>query len=364
MSLLPDIDFPTMIEQIEYEAIVERKLSRVKEILLTQDIEYVPSEADDLMTMIQMDAYEEMLLRTALNEKIKQNFLSFATGSNLDHIGMTRYGTTRLEGTRPKARFGFTLSLTQDSDVLLPKGMLLGSGEHTAVLISSVTIPAGSESAEGMAELEQYVEASAVKTEDILTPIPWAVAATQITAYEGGATKEDDDRYRDRIWLGRERKTTAGSVNAYTYYTLTADVRVEDVGIGSSTPGVVDVAVLGRDGATPQDLIDAVSSYLSADEIRPLTDNVVVVSATVQQVAISATLYAKSTELVNVSDIEKRFAKYSYKMGVGISIAKIYDLLQDENIVDVTLNSPLTSIEGSWDKALDITLSLQIKAVS
>jgi len=45
------LPFPNIIEEIDYEAIVARKLARVKEILANKGIEYIESEADDLMTL-------------------------------------------------------------------------------------------------------------------------------------------------------------------------------------------------------------------------------------------------------------------------------------------------------------------------
>ena len=107
---LSDLTPPTIIKELDYEAIVERKLNRVKEILASKGIEYIPSEADDLMTLIEADAYEEMLLVANTNERIRQQFLAFATASNLDHIGVTRFGVERLPGIKPRAQIKFTLS--------------------------------------------------------------------------------------------------------------------------------------------------------------------------------------------------------------------------------------------------------------
>jgi len=356
MLSLSSLPFPDMVESIEYEEIVTRKLSKVKEILQKKGIEYIESEADDLMTLIEMDAYEEMLLRINLNERIKQNFLAYATGSNLDHIGVTRFGVSRLEGKEPEALYEFTLSLAQDSDVILPKGMLLGDSQNIAELIDSAVIKKGETKTTAKARLKEFVKEKDIKLETILTPIPWVVEAKQLTAFINGANKEDDKRYRERIWLSRDRKTTAGSKNMYIFYTKSADVRVVDANVRNGGLGVVEICYFAD-----EDITQIVKEYLSSEEIRPLTDKVVVQKATVKKILIEATLLAKDIEFVDTKEIKKRFERYERRFGVFLSIAKIYDLLADENIVDVELREPLSSIKTEFNEVLSFEFSLGVR---
>ena len=363
MSLLK-LPMPEVVERVAYEDIVARKVARVKEILAQKGIEYVPNEADDLMTLIELDAYEEMLLRTQLNERIKQQFLAYATGSNLDHIGTTRFGIPRLEGKKPTATVRFSLSATRSSDTVIPHGLLLGDGEHTATLKESVIIRAGEISGEGIVELELFARESDVRCETILTPLPWVMEAKQLTPFENGADAEDDERYRERIWLGRERKSTAGSRQMYAYYAKSADVRVSEVAVRNGGAGIVEVAVLGENFSTPSDVVDAVEAALNVEEVRPLTDTVVVRAATVKDVSIVATLYAKRIEAVDTEAVKQRFAPFAGKLGAKPTIAKVYDLLQDDNIVDVALASPAQSVVCAWDEAIRFGFSLSVEAAA
>ena len=363
MSLLK-LPMPEMVERIAYEDIVARKVARVQEILAQKGIAYIPSEADDLMTLIELDAYEEMLLRTQLNERIKQQFLAYATGENLDHIGATRFGIERLQGKKPTAAVRFMLSATRSSDTVIPHGLLLGDGEHTATLQESVVIRAGDTSGEGIVELDLFVRQSDARCETILTPLPWVMEAKQLTPFDGGADAEDDERYLERIWLGRERKSTAGSRQTYIYYAKSADVRVAEAAVRNGGAGVVEVAVLGEDFATPPDLVAAVEAGLNAEEIRPLTDTVVVRAATVKDASIVATLYAKRIEAVDTEAIKGRFAPFAGKLGETLTIAKIYDLLQDDNIVDVALVSPTQTVACAWDEAMRFRFTLSVEAAA
>jgi len=358
-TLLRDLPFPAIVEEIDYEVIVERKKEAVIALLEQKGITYVPSEADDVMTLIEMDSYEEMLLRTQINERIKQMFLAYATGSNLDHIGTTRFGVARLEGTMPKAEVKFELPLVRNSDIVIPHGLLLGDGESVAVLDESIIIRAGETQGVGTVTLQAFVKESDVQTTIVLTPLPWVVNVAMLSVFAGGADAEDDERYRDRIWLSRDRRTTAGSTNMYTFYAKSADVRVEEVAVLNGGAGVVQVFVLGEAMQTPDDLVESVDAYLSKDEIRPLTDTVIVAAAAIKNIVIDATLYANQTDLVDIEAIKARFAQYVGKFGTRLSIAKIYDLLGDSNIVDVALTEPTESVVCA--DAEDIAFVLRIE---
>ena len=356
---LSDLTPPTIIKELDYEAIVERKLNRVKEILKAKGIEYIESEADDLMTLIEADAYEEMLLIADTNERIRQQFLAFATGSNLDHIGITRFGVERLSGIKPKASVKFSLSQVQDYDVVLPANLMLGNGKDISYLVEDVVIKAGSLEGEGIIELNEEIEFKDVKTEMILTPIAWVVTAKQLTPFAGGANPEDDERYRERIWLSRERRTTAGSRLMYEFYAKSADVRVKEVNIENGGAGVVKVCY-----HADEDITDVVENYLNGDEIRPLTDKVEVEKAVVREVLIEATLIARDLSLVDLEAVKKKFEVYEEKFNIFLSVPKIYDLLTDENIVDVDLKTPLSTIKTEFNEVLKFDFNLGVSSAS
>ena len=361
--VLSKLPFPTIIEEIDFEEIVQRKLSKVKEILLNKGVEYKESEADDLMTLIEADAYEEMLLRAALNERIKQQFLAYATSSNLEHIGITRFGVDRLKGSKPKAEFEFSLSAIKDVDIVLPKGLMLGHGDITANLVEDVVIDAGSIKANGVVELDLYVESSEIKTEDILTPLPWVVKAKQLENFIGGASKEEDERYRERIWLSRERKTTAGSTMQYIFYAKSADVRVKEVEVVNGGAGVVKVYILAKDFSTDSSIKEAVESTLNKEEIRPLTDTPIVEFATIRDITIDATLKVKNLSIVDLEVVKERFTKYAGAFESFLSVPKIYDLLADENVADVELRSPTTSITLNEGEVIRFSFNLEVEAI-
>jgi len=367
MQLL-DLPAPTVLELFDFETIKQRKLERVIALMKEKGIEYVPSQSDDLMTMIETDAYEEMLLRARINNAAKSQLLAFSKGSDLDHLGTTRYGVLRLEGAKPYALFTFTLSSTLTSDVTLPQGLQLGDGKGaSATLLEDVTIIAGSMSGTGTVELQSYVESSLLKTEIILTPLPYVATATQDEIYHNGADIEDDERYRERIWLSRERKSTAGSDLTYKYFSKSADARVAEVQIVDDTAGTVKVYLLAKADPYTADqvMIDRVTAALSKEEVRPLTDSVQVSSATIVNGSIVAdiVLYDMTYE-TNVRElIQGRIDANTMIFGKSLSISKQYGLLESEQVKDVIITTP-AAINATASEVIRITtLTLNFSGV-
>lgn len=357
MQLL-DLLAPEVIEVFDFETIKARKLARVVELMKAKGIDYVPSESDDLMTMIEADAYEEMLLRTRINNAVKAQLLAYAKDTDLDHIGTTRYGVLRLDGSKPYAEFTFSLSTALDNDVTLPKGLQLSDGKGAyGLLLESVTITAGATEVTGTVELQEYVESSTLKTEIIVTTLAFVVSAVQNENYHDGAAVEDDERYLERIWLSRESKSTAGSSLMYKYYATTADSRVQDVQVIDNNAGVVNIYLLSTTGAADQVMIDRVKAALSEESVRPLTDDVQVASATIVEKTIDAdiVLFDMSYEAEVRALIETRIVENTMIFGRSLSMAKLYGLLESGQVKDVSINAPTAAINITASQVIDVT---------
>jgi len=357
MQLL-DLPAPEVIEEFDFETIKQRKLNTFMAIAKAKGIEYVPSESDDVMTMIETDAYEEMLLRTRINNAVKAILLAFAKGRDLDHLGVTYYGVVRLEGSKPYAYFTFTLSAALTYDINLPKNMQLSDGKGAvALLLEDVFIKAGDSVGVGVCELQEYVESSTIKTEIITTPLAFVVAAKQDGTFENGADAEDDERFRERIWLSRESKSTAGSVLAYKYYAFNADSRVSDVKVITDTAGVVKVYLLSRDGDADSVMIERVDEALNVESVRPLTDDVQVNSATIINATIEANivLYDMTYEVSVRELIESRIAANTRIFGKELTLPKIYGILESEMVKDITLLDPAQTIACADNEVIDVT---------
>lgn len=87
---------PDIIETLDYEAILARK----KAEFIAKYPEYtnvINLESEPAVKLLEDGAYQELLLRERYNQEARELLLATATGTNLDHIGITYYnGEQRL----------------------------------------------------------------------------------------------------------------------------------------------------------------------------------------------------------------------------------------------------------------------------
>jgi phage-related baseplate assembly protein len=105
--------------------------------------------------------------------------------------------------------------------------------------------------------------------------------------------RESDNDLRRRYILALEAFSTAGPYGAYLFHALTAHPHVKDAGVYGPEeefvdPGHARIVVLSRTGTgvPSQQVLDAVLAQLSPKDVRPLTDYVDVVPASVTEYEI------------------------------------------------------------------------------
>jgi len=103
--------------------------------------------------------------------------------------------------------------------------------------------------------------------------------------------EEQDEALRQRCRARIQGFANAGGAAHYRYWALSASPGVQDVGVVSPMPGLVRVAVLVREGADAQAVLEAVSAQLAREDVRVLTDTVEVVDAQIKRVMVRATLW-------------------------------------------------------------------------
>ncbi|WP_375702681.1 baseplate J/gp47 family protein, partial [Bartonella sp. CL43QHWL] len=93
----PQLPLPQIIEELSVEAILEQKITRLTELFAAHHIPYNVEKTayDPVVIQLQAAAYEELLLRQRINEVARDNLLTFAHGTSLDHLG-DFHGVTRL----------------------------------------------------------------------------------------------------------------------------------------------------------------------------------------------------------------------------------------------------------------------------
>lgn len=165
---------------------------------------------------------------------------------------------------------------------------------------------------------------------------------------------ETDEAYRARIQLAPEAYATAGSLGAYIYHARSVDPAIRDVGVTSPSPGVARVVVLGSpDGqATPAALVDRVHARLNAEDVRPLTDQIVTLGAAIAAYAIRLrlTIPAGPDPAIVAASAEaslRQLAADRYRVGAGLTRSAISGAAYSPNVRAIVVLEPAADIAAS-----------------
>lgn len=169
---------------------------------------------------------------------------------------------------------------------------------------------------------------------------------------------EDDSDFRARAVLAAEGWSTAGPQGAYVFHAKSADPRVADVAVSSPAPGRVRVVVLSTaaDGVADMDLLNRVSVALNAEEVRPLTDQVEVVSAGIRAWDVTATLKIlpgpDSDSLKAAAEAAvRRYGAARRRLNKGVSTKAVIAALMQAGVEDLQLAAPAADIQADADVA-------------
>lgn len=346
-SFLRDIPYPNIIEELDYEQL----LSSYEELFKTYFKENITLlESDPIKAVLEALAYREMIIRARINEAIKATFLHYAQGSDLDNVVASSYLIKRLEGVKPTARAEFSLSAVLNYDVIIPQGAIFSNeNADLARLKEEVMIKKGTSKAEGILELDEFVQSKEVKTEFLQTPLPFVAKIKQLEYFSGGASAESDESLRERAVMSVHRFSTAGSEKGYIYHGLSASAKVASIKALNDGPGRVRVIVKSEDENTPQ----VVKDYLSGDEVCPLTDTLNVDLAKERIFAVAAKLSLLELALANEISSKINALQKDFDLSVDLALGFIYKCLHQAGVY----KSEILSIKEKTKEGLKNCLS-------
>lgn len=165
---------------------------------------------------------------------------------------------------------------------------------------------------------------------------------------------ESDEALLARALLAPQAFSTAGPTNAYKYHSLSAHPDVLDVAVDRPVAGTVRVSVLGRDqmGIPSADTLKAVEVVLNAEDIRPLSDTVVVTAAEVVQYRIQARLIVgtgAAAEPIQQAAIEavQAYVTEQHCLGGEVRFSGLYAALHQAGVRTVDLIEPKDELLSS-----------------
>lgn len=340
---LPDIEFVDADEEKvkaaifnDYTAITGRTLS----------------QGDPVRLFLLVVAEAIIRLMNNQNYVGKQNLLKYAAGDNLDALGAFS-DTDRIPASAATTTLQITLSAARTQETIVPAGTRVASpdglyfatNEDAAVLAGGTTTTVKATCQTVGDKGNSYLPG---EIKNVVDPVAYVASIVNTTTSAGGADVEADDDYRERIHEAPERFSTAGPTGAYEYWAKTANSGIIDVAIRSPAAGTVEIRPLLESGKLPeQELLDTVKSIVSADKVRPLTDNVTVLAPEAVAYDINLTYYvdAGTSEATVKAAVTSAIDTYRLwqksKIGRDINPSRlIADIMAVPGVKRVNVTSP------------------------
>ena len=296
--------------------------------------------------------------RTLINETAKMNVPRYAAKSEneeyLDSLAEIFKDTQRLPASPASATFRFYISEPQQQSTIIPAGTRISFDGVIIFATSEVLeIRAGETSGEVEAVCTQPGTVGnglvAGQVKEVVDLFDHYQKAENITTTSGGAEKEDNESYYERMRGSMESFSTAGPINGYIYWTKTVSPAVLDVAVTSPEACYVDVRVILGDGQEATEaVLKEIEEALNASDIRPLTDIVTVSAPETVDFSVDATFWIAQPNRESAAAIERevRAAVDSFiiwqtsKMGRDINPSYLTKLMMDAGAKRVEVRQP------------------------
>ena len=367
--ILPDIDFvdtnaeATLDRIVQgYEAAAGRKLG----------------EADPIMLFLKSIAYENVLLRNAIDFTGKQNLLFYAEGDYLDHLGFL-LDIERNEAKNSLTTLRFTLASAQTSNIIIPLNTKVSDGNYTfqttevtQIVAGQLTVDVGAESVISGDETNNI---SIDRINQFIDVIPYVEKVSNLTDTSGGANTESDDSYKKRIALAPSSFSVAGPYEAYKFWALTANQNIIDVAVVNKEErtqdvqysGVVEVYPLIMSGQPATvEILGQVLEILSNKKVRPLTDKVETLAPIQVDYTIDLKYYIHTDDGANANIIQSKvsnavqdFIKWQYeKLGRDINPSELTRLIVNAGAKRVDIISPIFTALDEFEIGNNISVNI------
>jgi len=344
---LPEVEFV----DTDTESLVNKLIAGYEEI--TKRTLY---PADPVRAFILWLADVIIQERVLINESAKQNLPRYAEGQYLDSLSEIFHNTPRLEPTAAKTTLRFYLTKTLTEDFIITDALeVTVDGEINFETTGHIIFKAGADYADAPAVCTTVGEVGNGFTPGQVDKLVsdeflYFKAVTNVTETAGGSEEEKDTAYYNRMRESEESYTTAGSRGSYIYHAKSVSSQISDVSAESPQPGVVDIRIMLHNGELPDiELTEKVREYLSADDIRPLTDTVLVAAPDTVEFDIDIKYFVSKEKEASTSDIKQAVALavenyilwQTSKMGRDINPSYFNAMLMESGIKRVEINSPV-----------------------
>lgn len=304
-------------------------------------------------------------LMQVANDKARQNLLKYARGKYLDNLVLNR-SLKRKMAEKAVCTIRFTLSAPRTYAVAIPAGTRITTLTRTIYFAVDKTteIPAGNLYIDTICTATEGGSAAnnltAGELNTLVDPIAYVATVSNVDVTQGGADIETDDALAKRFFDARNEYSTAGSENAYIYYTKSYSSTIADVIVKNNEAAVMDIYVLleSREAATEGFLSD-LKDYLSNPDIKPLTDTIILhnVSTVDYNIDVSYTVYTENIsklaeiQTAIITAVENYKSWQCEKIGRDINIQKLISLMIAAGAAEVNIKNPTSTTVGETEIA-------------
>ncbi len=307
-------DFPevSFIEGMTVEDIQEYYMTAMQEKYKELTGKELVLQATDPIRLV---AYANCLLLYQIAQYAdragKMALLKYSYGDYLENIGALK-GISRTKGAFAKTILQFTLSAKRPGITVIPAGTRVTASDGVYFkTLDILEIPAGTVVGDVNAACHEMgvkgngYQCGSLKV--LVDPVAYVEKVENITISEGGADLESDENLAERVYLAPSSWSTAGPDDAYEYWVRTFNPAISDVSVWSDIPGEVDIWFVLNDGQLPeQAIIEELEQYLMGEEIRPLTDKVVVGAPDIEAYDVDFTYYINRSDRSRISAINEQ----------------------------------------------------------
>lgn len=272
------------------------------------------------------------------------------------------------------ATFRCYISEAQEQSVIVPKGTRIAfDSEIVFETMDELEIKAGETYGDvtGQCQTPGIVgnNIAAGQIKEIVDVYEYYLKIENVTKTSGGAEKEEDREYYERMRESMESFSTAGPVNGYIYHAKSVSAAVADVAATTPEPGVVDVRILLQNSERPTEaVLEEIEEALNASDVRPLTDLVMVSAPEEDPFEIDVTFYIERNTQASSSIIERdaRQAVENYiewqtsKMGRDINPSYLVQQMMGAGVKRVEVRKPEFQIVEETHVAKIVRESMQI----
>ncbi len=345
---------PTFVERDPATIMAESKAEL--EILLGRTLQ--PAQVEQLI--LDFIVYRETLLVNRFNAGMAQMLIQFSKAPILDYLAEL-VAVTRLPASNAGCIVRFTL-VPGHKAVLIPLGTRVSTSDGVAIFATTADITVSAEV--NMVDIMVHAETpggaangyAPGEVDKILDPLAFVATVSNLDTTGGGSDVETDDHFRERIKLAPSQYSSAGARSSYEFYAKSASALITDVSVTSPIPGTVSIVVLTNSEETSQAVINQVYAVCNAENVRPLTDTVLVAAPTRvdYKIEVDIVLYeganAATLKAQILADLKTYATEKSKALGQDIICSHIAQICRKVEVYDVSVKLPVANIEVAEDE--------------